>query len=575
MMLAAAGSGGGIPWELDKYQLNNHANRHLPGLGTNTFYPAYKPARVFAWKSDGTVLYVCTLFSTSSVGYIYQYNCSTAYDMSTASRTNNGSFELTNYEIYFSGLTFKPDGTAFYVTGTQNDKIHKFTMSTAWDVSTASFSHSSDTIKESGSSTTVGQPYGLVFKPDGTKLYLCENAETEIFEYTLSTAWDVTSSSLSLNDTYNFASAALGSFSLTGLTFNAAGTRLYATNSVQVAWADLNTAWDLTTTNYYSGKIVDRNFYTAGARSMWFNGNGTEIFINTYFGHIDKWNLSTAYDMSTASFSEPSSDYINMESYIPQQSQSISRKWVGLYIKPDNSKLYVLQNDGVQSTNPYIQSYSMTGNDVSTLTKDTGQYTGPIGSGDAFDFYMSSDGTKAYVATTYLSRIYYTTMSTAWDLSTAGSWSTLSCYTTPKGMYWKPDGTEMFFCSGSYIYSHSISTAWDWTTRSSTYSQSKNMGPLFPTVPTMERIEFGDSGYRLYVLYSRSGLHASGNQKNFIAEFSLSTAYDLSSTVTKISEMPFGDLAFRLGGFRWTSDGLTLITLSETDPVALASITSG
>ena len=86
-------------------------------------------------------------------------------------------------------VTFNPDGTKFYTLGTTSDSVREFTMTTRWDITTASFT------AESGSLVTL---YGLPnvnwenvkFKPDGTKMYLM--AVGIIYEVDITTPWDLT-----------------------------------------------------------------------------------------------------------------------------------------------------------------------------------------------------------------------------------------------------------------------------------------------------------------------------------------------------------------------------------------------
>jgi hypothetical protein len=46
---------------------------------------------------------------------------------------------LASEDIEVQGLFFKPDGLLFYVLGRDTDKIYQYSMSTAWDMSTASY----------------------------------------------------------------------------------------------------------------------------------------------------------------------------------------------------------------------------------------------------------------------------------------------------------------------------------------------------------------------------------------------------------------------------------------------------
>ena len=84
------------------------------------------------------------------------------------------------------GITFKPDGTKMFVVGKSQNKIFEFDLSTAFDISTATknsneFLHNSQQVDATD----------IKFNSDGTKLFLAGTDEQEIDEYNLSTAYDV------------------------------------------------------------------------------------------------------------------------------------------------------------------------------------------------------------------------------------------------------------------------------------------------------------------------------------------------------------------------------------------------
>jgi len=59
---------------------------------------------------------------------IYQYTLSTPWDVSTASYANK-SFSVVSYEATSNAIWFKDDGTRFYVTGGSSDIVWEFTIS--------------------------------------------------------------------------------------------------------------------------------------------------------------------------------------------------------------------------------------------------------------------------------------------------------------------------------------------------------------------------------------------------------------------------------------------------------------
>ncbi|GAI59670.1 unnamed protein product, partial [marine sediment metagenome] len=74
---------------------------------------------------------------------------------------------------------FKPDGTKMYITGEVTDTVYQYSLSTPWDVSTASY----DKYKDVSSQDT--SPMGVCFKPDGIKMYIMGNKNDTVYQYSL------------------------------------------------------------------------------------------------------------------------------------------------------------------------------------------------------------------------------------------------------------------------------------------------------------------------------------------------------------------------------------------------------
>ena len=112
-------------------------------------------------------------YNASTEKRIYQYTLSTAWDVSTASYSSK-----TTTLLEFDGIHFKSDGTELFVVGNFTDTVYKYTLSTAWDISTAT---------SSGTSFSVSSqdiiPYGLAFKDDGTKMYVMGVVGTDVNQY--------------------------------------------------------------------------------------------------------------------------------------------------------------------------------------------------------------------------------------------------------------------------------------------------------------------------------------------------------------------------------------------------------
>ena len=77
------------------------------------------------------------------------------------------SFFCNNQEPSASGLFFKSDGTKMYVVEANQDSVFQYSLSTTWDVSTASYDSVSFGVTSQDTS-----PGDLTFSSDGTKMYI-------------------------------------------------------------------------------------------------------------------------------------------------------------------------------------------------------------------------------------------------------------------------------------------------------------------------------------------------------------------------------------------------------------------
>jgi hypothetical protein len=215
-------------------------------------------------KSDGTKMYVADVHGKR----IYQYTLSTPWDVSTA--LSDGSF--SNQVGTLNDIWFKPDGTKLYTidTGSTN-RIDQFTLSTPWDVTTATYDNIS---KDVGSNTK-----DIAFNSDGTKLHILRLFLGGIDQYTLSTPWDV---STALSD---------GSLDISGqistrgnFCFSEDGKILLVSDNIalNIFQYTLSTAWNVTT-GIYSG--ISINISTSfGLNKLYalFISNNNNVYMISY-----------------------------------------------------------------------------------------------------------------------------------------------------------------------------------------------------------------------------------------------------------------------------------------------------
>lgn len=142
--------------------------------------------RSIVFNNDGTSLYIC---GTNAPARAFQYTLTTAYDLSTASYASK-SFTVSSQELYPCGLIFNADGTAMYVVGSQNDTVYQYTLTTGFDVTTASYASKSFSVSSLDTS-----PTGIEFNSDGTKIYVVGETSDKIHAISLSTAYDISTAS--------------------------------------------------------------------------------------------------------------------------------------------------------------------------------------------------------------------------------------------------------------------------------------------------------------------------------------------------------------------------------------------
>lgn len=233
---------------------------------------------------------------------------SVGYNLADASY-DSISFSVATQETGPHSIRLKSDGTKVYVLGKQTaDAVYQYTLSTAYDLSTISYDSVSFSVATQGTN-----PNSIEFSPDGTKMYMLDVGNDTVFQYTLSTAWDIST-----------ASYASKSFSVTSqessphdLAFNSDGTKLFIVglSSDKVHQYSLSTAYDISTASYDSVEFSVASQTTLPV-AMHFNGDGTRLFVSGVSGNasIYQYTLSTAYDISTASYDSVSLDVSSQDS---------------------------------------------------------------------------------------------------------------------------------------------------------------------------------------------------------------------------------------------------------------------
>ena len=147
----------------------------LPTTPTNTYYMAVNISL------DGNYIYVADTSTTSHI--IRRFPLSTPYDISSI-QTYDASSPSFNNSGYCYHLCFSSDGVYMY-TVNETDILRQYTLSTPWDLSTASVTQTS---------TVTSSYVSAIMDPNGERIILIDFGNNILYEHTFNAAHDISSS---------------------------------------------------------------------------------------------------------------------------------------------------------------------------------------------------------------------------------------------------------------------------------------------------------------------------------------------------------------------------------------------
>ena len=451
------------------------------------------------FNTDGTKMFVVGTTNDS----VFQYNLSTAFAVTTASY-NNVSFSVASQETSPQGLTFNTDGTKMFVVGAVSDSVHRYTLSTGFDLSTATVSG----VQSFSVAAQEINPHSVVFNNDGTGMYIVGPTNDRVFQYTLSTAFDLTTASLYTN--YNLPAGNPNS-----IAFNNDGTKMFIADSgvERVFQHSLSTAFNVSTASYNSIAYAVLP-QTNQPNGLTFNADGTKMYIcgpdseylNVNFpSGVHEYRLYAPYSIQGR--------YMDKEFSVASQETNPQ----GLTFSADGTKMFVV------GANDIVYQYNLsTVFDVSTASYNnvsfsvTSQDTIPSG------LTFSADGTKMFVIGKANDSVFQYNLSTAFDLTTASynnvSFSVASQESIPLAITFSADGTKMYVAGANdIVYQYALSTAFD----VSTASYNNVSFSVATQVPDPEDIAFNTTGTKMFVLRNNANIHM----------YALSTPFMVNSAV--------------------------------------------
>ncbi len=259
------------------------------------------------FNNDGTKMYT-TQYDKSGGGQqsdnVYEYVLTTAYDISTATLNNTKTVHVTGTHgngdtLIPNQVVFNNDGTKMFIADHGSNNIDYWSLTTAFDVSTASLEGRYDVSSKEVRLTSVA------FNNDGTRMIIAgvgNNTQHHLNEYSLDTAFDLSSGVTHLN------TEDLSSFHtyLDGVTFNHDGTKMYTIDNTtnQVSQFKLTTPYDVST--YSLEGTYNVNSHDTDAREVAFSHDGSKMFfIGNTNNKVFEFNLSCNWSVVDGACDDP------------------------------------------------------------------------------------------------------------------------------------------------------------------------------------------------------------------------------------------------------------------------------
>ncbi len=246
-----------------------------------------------AFNSDGTVM----LVADSDGDQIVEYSCSTGFDASTCTDSGDPLDLGSIINATLTGLAFNSAGTTMLITDSDQttDEIGEFSCSTGFDVSTCTAIDYVD-IQEDLSGTATG----LAFNSAGTTMLVTDD-NGDILEYSCSSGFDI--STCTNNSNANDLDISGTASSPTDLEFNPAGTKMFVTDDAngEINEYTLSVGFDVSTATFVN--VLDISTQELQPQGIAFSTNGLTVIISGDGGggDISEFTLEVAFDL----FSSP------------------------------------------------------------------------------------------------------------------------------------------------------------------------------------------------------------------------------------------------------------------------------
>ncbi len=550
------------------------------------------------FSKDGSKLFLVGV----SNDRVYEYGLSTPFDPSTASF--NTSFSIFAQESNMQSIAFDPSGSRMFLVGFDTDRIYEYLLEVPYDLTTAAFTGKS--LSVSGQETS---PRALQFDPAGDRLFVLGLNSDQVHQYNMSSPFDL------LSATYSGTS-----FSVTaqsgnpeGLLFNSDGSKFFVADdgNDNIFQYEMSTPFDISSASY-SGVLLLVSGLETSPRALAFNDNSTELFVigiandnvYRYFLSQDPFVEIAAndgavegeiiVDLCGDTFTNAGGTLTETTDYtltgIP------AGLTPNMSVAPDG-KSAVLTLTGQATSNEdtddvldiifTFNNSAFVGGDASAITGSTavssnlginffdetkvighsspihistGTADGPTLDVSGNDGIMngmtfSKDGSKLFLVGASNDQVYEYNLSTAFDPTTASftaSFSVIAQESNMQGIAFDPSGSRMFLVGldTDRVYEYLLEVPYDLTTAAFTGKTLDISGQ--ETSP--RTITFDPGGDRMFIL---------GVNTDQVYLYDLSTPFDLATAVYSGTSFSVTAQATSPEGLVFNSDGSKFFVIDD------------
>jgi len=475
------------------------------------------------WSPDGSRFW---MIGTNGDN-IRQFTVGTPFSINTISQ--HRLFSVSSQEANPNGFTWSNDGAKLYVVGSSSDRIHQYSASTPFEINGLTYDNISIPVNGQDSN-----PYSLQMSIDGTKMFMLGVTTDTIYRYDLVVPYDISGM------TYSDVNYYVGNFetSPTSFKFSTDGNKFFIGGSSQdtIFEFEMNAPFEITTAKH-NNNIYKYEVGGGNMRGIAFSNTGHKMYVADY-------GSDTIYEFDLPGLFTLTRMVNTKKTFtIGQLLTPMGVDW-----NNDGTKLFAVgtTTDSIHEFATAIP-YSVSGMTyIQNSVSLSHQMSSPA------DIKWSNDGLSVFILDSSLDTIFeYQTLSpyNLSSLSNTGRLFSVSSYeSSPQAFSFNNDGTKLYFLGTSTDVLHQCQLPIPFNLGTVNYEKSSIVVTSNPYGFTWN----GD-GSKLFVTDS-----------NWIYEYQVTTPYDVGELIN-----PSGDKILppdnSLRDLFFNNDGSKLFSISNSN----------